>query len=145
MEKKVQYTRGIGVSGAIGLILYCASSFSSCATSSFTEYSRYAAWSFVYRLYPLRYLFIIGLLSHPKVNLKYIRAFFRALKSLPCNCVLVIWRALKSFNINACRVNSNIFHSKFEIVIFRLIDLVIFVWLFDIAIFKFSVKLSKLT
>jgi len=36
-------------------------------------------------------------------------------------------------------------HSKFEIVIFRLIDLVIFVWLFNLVIFKFSVKLSKMT
>jgi len=36
-------------------------------------------------------------------------------------------------------------NSKFEIVIFRLIDLVIFVWLINLVIFKFSVKLSKLT
>jgi len=36
-------------------------------------------------------------------------------------------------------------HSKFEIVIFRLIDLVIFVSLFNLFILKFSVKLSKLT
>jgi len=39
----------------------------------------------------------------------------------------------------------NFQHSKFEIVIFRLIDLVIFVWLFNLVILKFSVKLSKLT
>jgi len=30
-------------------------------------------------------------------------------------------------------------HSKFEIVIFWLIDLVFFVWLFDLVIFKLSV------
>ena len=36
-------------------------------------------------------------------------------------------------------------HSKFEIIIFRLIDLVIFVQSFNLAILKFSVKLSKFT
>jgi len=30
-------------------------------------------------------------------------------------------------------------HSKFEVVIFWLIDLVIFVWLFHLVIFQFSV------
>jgi len=41
--------------------------------------------------------------------------------------------------------NSLFLHFKFEIVVFRLINLVISVWLFNVAIFKFSVKLSKLT
>jgi len=36
-------------------------------------------------------------------------------------------------------------HAKFETVIFRLIDLVIFAWLFNVVIFKFNVKLSKWT
>jgi len=47
------------------------------------------------------------LFIHQTVYLKYIQAFSRALKSPPYNCVLVISRALKSLNINACRVNSN--------------------------------------
>jgi len=39
----------------------------------------------------------------------------------------------------------SLLHSKFKIFIFRLIHLVIFVSLFNLVIFKFSVKLSKLT
>jgi len=42
-------------------------------------------------------------------------------------------------------ITSQYIHSKFEKFIFWLIDLVIFVWLFNLVIFKFSVKLSKLT
>ena len=52
------------------------------------------------------------------------------------NQITSLWDSFNSF------VNN---HSKFEIVIFRLIDLVIFVSLFNSFILKFSVKLSKLT
>jgi len=48
-----------------------------------------------------------GLSIHPIVHLKYIQAFSRAFKFPPYNCILVICRALKSLNVNACRVNSN--------------------------------------
>jgi len=50
--------------------------------------------------------FFYGLFIHLTVRLKYIQASWRALNSPPFN-KLVISRALKALNINACRVNSN--------------------------------------
>jgi len=50
-----------------------------------------------------------GLSIYPTVHLKYIQAFLRALKSPSYKCVLIIGRALKSPNVNACRVSSNTF------------------------------------
>ena len=38
-----------------------------------------------------------------------------------------------------------VLYSRFEIIIFWLIDVVIFVWLYNFVVFKFSAKLSKLT
>jgi len=51
---------------------------------------------------------------HPKVHSKYIQAFLRALKSPPYHFVLVIFRALKSLNVNACRVNRKLDTSKVQ-------------------------------
>jgi len=51
---------------------------------------------------------VFALSFHPMVHLIYIQAFLLALKYPPFNRILTICRALKSLNVNACRVNNTL-------------------------------------